>query len=357
MNRVFNFSAGPSTLPMAVLERAQKDLISYGDAGMSVMEMSHRSPMFDDIIKRAEQNMRDLMQIPDNYAVLFLQGGASTQFASVPMNLSKGQTCCYVDSGAFAGKAIAEGKRFADVQVVASSKEDGYTYVPEVPAISPDAAYLHITTNNTIYGTRYNVLPETGDVPLVADMSSDILGREMDVSKFGLIYAGAQKNIAPAGMTLVIIRKDLIGNALGITPTMLDYKTMVDKGSMYNTPPCWPIYICMLTCEWIKSLGGVKAIEAINAEKANLLYDVIDSSSFFTGHAKVDSRSHMNVTFTLPNDELTKTFVAGAAERNLFNIKGHRSVGGIRASIYNAMPIEGVVTLRDYMVEFEKDNK
>lgn len=357
MKRVFNFSAGPSILPLEVLEQAQKDLVCYKDTGMSVMEMSHRTPMFENILANAKDDLRTLMNVPDDYEILFLQGGATMQFAMVPLNIAENASACYVESGSFASKAIAEAKKFCDVNVIASSKEQGYSGIPDIPAVPGDAKYLHITTNNTIYGTQYNSLPDTGGVPLVADMSSNILGKYYDTSKFAIIYAGAQKNIAPAGVTIVIIRKDLLGKAVPATPVMLDYKTMAAKNSMYNTPPCWNIYIASLVFKRLLDMGGVKEMEKINIKKSSIIYEVLDSSDFYMPVAEKKSRSIMNVTFRLANDELTAKFVSGAAEKGLVNIKGHRSVGGIRASMYNAMPLEGAQTLADYMLKFEKDNK
>ncbi len=356
MKRVFNFSAGPSSLPLEVLQEAQKDLVCYKDTGMSVMEMSHRSAMFDKIIKSAKSSLKGLMNIPDNYKVLFLQGGASTQFAMCALNLMQGKTAYYADTGSFANKALKEAERFGDVVVISSSKDDNYSYIPDINDLPNDAAYLHITTNNTIFGTQYNALPETGNIPLIADMSSNILGKYYDTSKFSLIYAGAQKNMAPAGLTIAVIKDDILGRAMEITPTMLNYKTHADKNSMYNTPPCWPIYISSLVFKWVENQGGIKAIEKKNIKKARLVYDVIDNYEIYSGVAKKDSRSIMNVTFTLPSDILTDNFVNEAAEIDLVNVRGHRSVGGIRTNIYNAMPYEGVQKLANFMVDFAKRN-
>jgi len=360
MERVFNFSAGPSTLPLEVLQKAAGELTNYDNTGMSVMEMSHRSKPFQEIMDNAGALLRELMQVPDNYEVLFLQGGASSQFAMVPLNLMNGsKKADYVNTGAWTKKAIAEGKRFGEVRVLASSDDRTFCYIPELdPAgFTKDADYFYIVTNNTIYGTRYSELPDTGNVPLVADMSSNILSQVYDVSRFGVIFAGAQKNIGPAGVTVVIVRKDLIGKAQDITPTMFNYKTHADGGSMFNTPPCYNIYMAKLVFEWLKEKGGVTAMEEINKEKAGLLYDFIDNSSLFAGTAEKKDRSIMNVPFVLPSDELNATFIKEAAENGLVNLKGHRSVGGMRASIYNAMPREGVVALVEFMKQFEQDHK
>lgn len=360
MKRVYNFSPGPSTLPLPVLEKAQKELLNYEGTGMSAMEMSHRSRTFQDIVNSAQELLAELMDIPKNYKILFLQGGATTQFSMVPLNLfSKNKKADYAITGNFAKKAAQEAQRYGEVNVVASSEDKDFSYIPDVDSMkaSPDADYFHITTNNTIYGTRYTKLPDTGDVPLVADMSSNILSEVYDVSKFGLIYAGAQKNIAPAGVTIVIIREDLVGKAMDITPTMLNYKVHVDNNSLYNTPTTFSIYMAKLVFEWLKDLGGVPAIEEINKEKAKILYDCIDNSNLYKGTANPKDRSIMNVTFTLPSEELTAKFIKEAEQNGLVSLKGHRSVGGIRASIYNAMPIEGVKALVEFMKKFELENK
>ncbi len=356
MNRVYNFSAGPSVLPIEVLKRAQNELLCYNDSGMSVMEMSHRSKVYQEIFDKAQSLLKKLMNISDDYEVLFLQGGATTQFAAVPMNLSQGKKCLYIDSGAFAGKAIKEAKRYADVSVIASSKEDNYSYIPVDYEIDKDASYLHITSNNTIFGTSYKELPEAGSVELVADMSSEICGVKRDISKFGLIYAGAQKNLGPAGLTVVIVKKSLLLDPLGITPSMLNYSALAKGNSMVNTPPTYAIYIAMLNFEYMLENGGVAGAQKRNIEKATMIYDLLDSSGFYSPVADKNSRSIMNVTFTLPDDELTNKFIAEAAENGLVNIKGHRSVGGIRASIYNAMPKEGVEKFVQFMSEFERKN-
>jgi len=361
MERVFNFSAGPSMLPLEVLEQAQKDLICYPGAGCSVMEMSHRSKSFEDIIQRAEATLRRIMNIPDSYAVLFLQGGGSTQFSSVPMNLShQGETTNYAVTGQFSKKALEEAERWGNAVTIASSKDKNFSYIPKITPdmLTPDAKYLHICGNNTIFGTTYNTLPETGDVPLVADWSSAILGKEIDITKFALIYAGAQKNMGPAGMTLVVLKRDLLDFEVdAVVPKMLRYKPMVENGSMYNTPPCWAIYVAGLVYEWVERQGGVEEMEKRNKKKSALLYDLIDSSKVFTNPAAEEDRSIMNVTFTLPTQEDTDAFIAMAKGRGLINVKGHRSVGGCRASIYNGMPLEGVEALAKCMKDFEKGER
>ncbi len=360
MSRVYNFSAGPSMLPEEVLKKAAAEMLDYQGSGQSVMEMSHRSKVYDAIIKDAQRLLREVMNIPDNYKVLFLQGGASSQFAAVPMNLmTKSGKADYVLSGQFSTKAYKEAARYGDCKVVASSKEDNFSHIPALDPkeFRPDADYFHICLNNTIYGTVWHQLPDTGDVPLVADISSCILSRPMDVSKFGLLYAGAQKNVAPAGLTIVIVREDLLGHAMDITPTMFNYQVMADNDSMYNTPPCWPIYICKLVLEWIQSIGGLEEMERRNVRKAQLLYDFLDNSSLFQGCAEKDSRSIMNVTFVTGDKDLDAKFVKEAEAAGFVNLKGHRSVGGMRASIYNAMPEEGIQKLVDFMKKFEAENK
>lgn len=359
MKRVFNFSAGPSMLPLSVLEKAASEMVCYGDSGMSVMEMSHRSAFYDEIIKSAEVLLRKIMNIPDNYKVLFLQGGASTQFAAVPLNLMNGSgKADYILSGQFSTKAFKEAQKYGDVVAAASSKEENFSRIPETTRDSfrPDADYVHICFNNTIYGTKYNYIPDTGDIPLVADMSSCIISEPVDVSKFGLIYAGAQKNMAPAGLTVVIVREDLIGKARDITPAMLDYKLMADNGSMYNTPPCYCIYIAKLVYEWIDSMGGLEEMKKRNEKKAALLYDYLDSQDYYIAPVQKESRSMMNVTFVTGDAELDKKFASEAAKAGLQNLKGHRSVGGMRASIYNAMPYEGVEALVAFMKKFAQEN-
>ncbi len=361
MDRVYNFSAGPSMLPLEVLERAAREMTCYPGAGCSVMEMSHRSSSFEDIIERAEASLRRIMNIGDDYAVLFLQGGASLQFSMVPMNLSeRGGTTCYAVTGQFAKKAWQEAKRWGNAVVVASGEGDGFSSIPEItPDMLPkDAEYLHITGNNTIFGTVYNKLPETGGVPLVCDLSSTILGKEFDVNDFALIYAGAQKNMGPAGLTVAIVKRELLEREPDdLVPTMLRYKVHADAGSMYNTPPCYSIYIAGLVFDWVERMGGVQAMEKRNVEKAALLYDYIDSSSLFVGAADKKDRSIMNVTFTLSESGLTPDFLNMARGRGLINLKGHRSVGGCRASIYNAMPREGVEELVKCMRDFERGER
>ena len=359
MNRVYNFSAGPSVLPEEVLKIASNEMLDWHGCGMSVTEMSHRSKWFEEIINTAEADLRDLMNIPSNYKVLFLQGGAYTQFAMVPLNLMKKGKADYVNTGAWSKKAISEARKFGKVNVIASSDDAAFTYIPELDpkTFSRDADYFHITTNNTIYGTRYTEFPETGAVPLVADMSSNILSEVVDVSKFGLIYAGAQKNMGPAGVVAVIIREDLVTEANPEVPTMLQYKIHVDNGSMHNTPPCFSIYVCGLVYKWLKKLGGIPAMQKINEDKAAILYDYLDNSNMFKGTVVKKDRSLMNVPFVTGNKELDARFVKDAEKKGFVNLKGHRSVGGMRASIYNAMPVEGVKALITFMKEFEAENR
>ena len=347
-------------LPLAVLEKARDELVCYGDSGMSVMEMSHRSSDYDAIIKAAEQNLRRLMDIPDNYKVLFLQGGASTQFAAVPLNLmNRNHKADYIVSGQFSGKAFKEAQKYGDAVCAATSAADNFTYVPATTRESfrPDADYVHICFNNTIYGTKFNYIPDTGDIPLVADMSSCILSEPVDVTKFGLIYAGAQKNMAPAGLTVVIVREDLIGNARPDTPAMLDYKLMADNDSMYNTPPCYSIYMAGLVYEWLlNDVGGLENMKAYNEKKCAILYDYLDAQDYYIAPVKKECRSMMNVTFVTGDAELDKKFASEAAKEGLKSLKGHRSVGGMRASIYNAMPIEGVEKLVAFLKKFAAEN-
>ncbi len=358
-NRVYNFSAGPSMLPESVLLRAQAEMLNYNGSGMSVMEMSHRSKVYDDIIKETEALLRRVLEIPDNYKVLFLQGGASLQFASVPMNLMKTGKADYIVTGQFSGKAAKEAKKYGTVNIAADMTEENFKRIPDQAELklSPDADYVHICSNNTIFGTHWSYIPDTNGVPLVADMSSCILSEKIDVSKYALIYAGAQKNMAPAGLTVVIVREDMIGNAFASCPTVMDYKVEADNDSMYNTPSTYPIYVCKLVLEWIESLGGIEELEKINKHKASLLYDFLDESKLFIAHAEKNSRSLMNVTFKTGNDELDAKFVKEAAALGFLSIKGHRSVGGMRASIYNAMPVEGVEKLVAFMRDFEAKNK
>ena len=360
MKRVYNFSAGPSMLPEAVLRRAADEMLDYQGSGQSVMEMSHRSKVYEGIIGSAESLLREVMNIPDNYKVLFLQGGASSQFAMVPMNLmTKSGKADFVLTGQWATKAYKEAARYGEANVVASSKDQTFCYIPELdPAtFTKDADYFHICMNNTIYGTRFTKLPETGDVPLVADISSCILSEPIDVSKFGVLYAGAQKNMGPAGLTVVIIREDLIGHAMDITPTMFNYQTHVDNGSMFNTPPCYSIYISMLVLDWIKNtIGGLEEMKKLNEKKAGILYGYLDNSKMFRGTVVPKDRSLMNVPFVTDSDELNAKFVKEAEAAGFVNLKDHRSVGGMRASIYNAMPIEGVEKLVEFMKKFEEEN-
>ncbi len=360
MKRVYNFSAGPSMLPEEVLKIAAEEMTCYGESGMSVMEMSHRSKDYQAIIDRASELFYELMEIPSNYKVLFLQGGASTQFAMIPLNLySEKRKADFVITGQWSKKAYQEAKHYGNARIVASSDDKTFSYIPKLTKdmFDPDADFVHITLNNTIYGTRYTELPDVGDVPLVADISSCILSEKLDVSKFGLLYAGAQKNIGPAGLTVVIIREDLIGKALDITPVMLNYQTHVDNGSMYNTPPTYAIYICKLVLDWVKKLGGVEAIEKMNVDKAAVLYDFLDSSEMFKGTVVKEDRSLMNVPFITGDEELNAKFIKEASANGFVNLKGHRSVGGMRASIYNAMPKAGVQALVDFMRKFESENK
>jgi phosphoserine aminotransferase len=360
LERIYNYSAGPSMLPLAVLEKAQKEMVNYANSGMSVMEISHRSGLFTEIITQAEQLLRKLMNIPENYKVLFLQGGASQQFAMVPLNLlTKSGKADYINTGSWSKKAIKEAKKYGEISVIASSEDANYSYIPafDPNMIDPEADYIHITTNNTIEGTAYSEIPDTGGIPLVADMSSNILSVEMDVSKFGLIYAGAQKNIGPAGLTVVIIREDLIGNAKDTCPTMLDYKTHSENDSLYNTPPTYGIYMAKLVFEWLDELGGLKEMERINREKAGILYDFLEESSMFSSPVQKESRSIMNIPFISPSDELDAEFVKKAKSAGLETLKGHRSVGGMRASIYNGMPVEGVKALVQFMKEFENEHQ
>ncbi len=360
MARVYNFSAGPSMLPESVLKTAADQMLDYEGSGQSVMEMSHRSKTYQAIIDAAEANLRAVMNIPDNYKVLFLQGGASSQFAMIPLNLMNGShKADFVITGQWANKAYQEASRYGEANVVASSKDKTFSYIPKLDPASftPDADYFHICMNNTIYGTVYHELPQTGNVPLVADISSCILSQPIDVTKFGMLYAGAQKNMAPAGMTVVIIREDLIGKARDITPTMFNYQIHADNGSMYNTPPCYTIYIAKLVLDWIQNeIGGLENMKKINEKKAGILYDFLDNSKLFRGTVVPEDRSLMNVPFVTGNEELDAKFVKESVAAGFVNLKGHRTVGGMRASIYNAMPVEGVEKLVDFMQKFEKAN-
>ncbi len=359
MSRVYNFSAGPAVLPEEVLQEAAAEMLDYQGTGMSVMEMSHRSKAYQKIIDTAEADLRELLHIPDNYKVLFLQGGASTQFAMIPLNLmNKNKKADFIITGQWANKAYKEAARYGAARAVASSADKTYSYIPKTTAddFDKDADFVHICMNNTIYGTKYNELPDTGDVPLIADISSCILSEPVDVSKFGMLYAGAQKNVAPAGVTIVIIREDLLGNAMDITPTMLNYVTHAENGSMFNTPPCYTIYVAGLTFKWIKEMGGLEAMKEHNTKKAKILYDFLDNSKLFKGTVVPEDRSLMNVPFVTGSDELDAKFVAESKKAGFVNLKGHRSVGGMRASIYNAMPIEGVEKLVEFMKKFEEEN-
>ena len=357
MSRVFNFSAGPAMLPQAVLEKAQQEILDWRGSGMSVMEMSHRGKEFMSIATQAETDLRDLMGISDDYAVLFLQGGASSQFAAVPLNLlGNKKTADYINTGAWSKKAIAEAKRYCDVNVAASSEDSKFTTAPAQDSLqlNPDAAYVHYTPNETIGGVEFPYIPNTGSVPLVADMSSTILSRPIDVSRYGVIYAGAQKNIGPAGLTVVIVRKDLMGQPLDSTPTMFNYQVQADNGSMYNTPPTYSWYLAGLVFAWVKEQGGLTKMGEINKRKSDTLYAAIDDSDFYANPVEPASRSWMNVPFTLADSELDAVFLEESKEEGLTTLKGHRSVGGMRASIYNAMPEEGVNTLVAFMAEFER---
>ncbi len=359
MARVYNFAAGPAVLPEEVLREAADEMLDYNGTGMSVMEMSHRSKAFSDIIETAEQDIRDLMNIPDNYRVLFVQGGGSMQFSMIPMNLMKNKVADYIVSGSWSKKAFKEAQIFGDARCIASSEDETFSYVPDVHnlQLSEDADYLYICQNETIYGTVYHELPDPGDKPLVADISSCFLSEPMDVTKYGLMFGGVQKNVGPAGMAIVIIRDDLITDSpLEHTPTLLRYDTYADNNSLYNTPPCYNIYICGKVFKWLKAQGGLEAMRDRNIEKAQILYDYLDESKLFKGTARKEDRSIMNVPFITGSDELDAKFIEGAKDANIANIKGHRSVGGMRASIYNAMPREGVEALVAYMERFESEN-
>ncbi len=359
MSRVYNFSAGPSMLPEAVLKKAADEMLDYQGSGQSVMEMSHRSKVYSSIVAEAEALLREIMNIPDNYKVLFLQGGASSQFAMVPLNLFKNKKADYVITGQWAKKAYQEACKYGECKAVASSEDKTYSYIPKLDKadFTPDADYFYICVNNTIYGTLYHEFPDTGNVPLVGDISSCVLSEPIDVSKFGILLAGAQKNMGPAGVTIVIIREDLIGDAMDITPTMFKYKIHADNGSMYNTPPCYSIYMVKLVLEWIKNeIGGLDKMKELNEKKAKLLYDFLDNSKLFKGTVVPEDRSLMNVPFITGSDELDAKFVKESTEAGFVNLKGHRSVGGMRASIYNAMPYEGVEKLVEFMKKFEEEN-
>ena len=357
--RIYNFSAGPSMMPLPVLEKAAAEMTNYGGSGMSVMEMSHRSKYYDDIINGAQDVLRRVYNIPDNYRILFMQGGATMQFSAVPLNLMVTGKADYAITGNFARNAYKEAKKFGDIHIAATSEADNFTWVPTPDQldIRPDADYSYICANNTIFGTEWHYDPNAGDVPVVADMSSNILSKPVDISKYGIIYAGAQKNMGPAGMAVVIIREDLMGHYRENMPVLLDYQLMADKNSMYNTPPTYSIYMMKLVTEWVEQMGGLEAM-AKNADlRSSMLYDYLDSTDFYKGAAQKASRSRMNVTFRTGNDELDKKFIQESIDAGMTNLKGHRLVGGMRASIYNAMPIEGVEYLIDFMKKFENNNK
>jgi phosphoserine aminotransferase len=357
--RIFNFSAGPAVLPVSVLEQAQSELVSLPGVGMSILEVSHRSKVFEGVLARAEADIRQLANVPSNYRVLFLQGGASLQFAMVPMNLlSAGATADYIVTGAWSAKAVDEAKKIGNVHIAATSKAEQFTRIPRPDeiALSPGAAYVHMTSNNTIYGTEWKALPDVGDTPLVSDTSSDMFSRPIDVGRHALIYAGAQKNMGPAGVTVVIIREDLLARSASSLPVMLSYAVHAENGSMYNTPPVFAIYMLGLVTRWLIGQGGLEATAAVNERKAGALYAEIDRTGFYRGTAEKDSRSLMNVTFRLPSEDLEKRFVKDAETAGLDGLKGHRSVGGIRASIYNAFPEAGIDALVEFMRDFERRN-
>jgi phosphoserine aminotransferase len=356
--KVYNFSAGPAKLPEEVMIKAQEEFLNYRDSGSGLMELSHRGPEFSDVIDRVESNIRELMNISDDYAVCFVQGGASMQFGMIPMNLMlPGGFAEYADTGTWSAKALKEAKQFGEVKVVASSKESNYDRIPVIRHWEPDntASYLHITSNNTVAGTQYHSFP-VSDAPLIVDMFSDIMSRVINMNDFGMIYAGAQKNLGPSGVALVIIRKDLAGRVADTVPTMLQYKTYIEKQSMFNTPPTFAIYILNLVMEWLKAQGGISAIEEINDAKSEALYELIDGTDFYMSPIDPASRSRMNVVFRLPSEDLEAKFLAGAKQIGLVGLKGHRSVGGVRASIYNAMPMKGIESLVDFMNDFESKN-
>ena len=357
--RVYNFSAGPSMLPLSALERAGSEITNYHGSGMSVMEMSHRSKVFLQIFEETQDKLRRLMNVPEGYQILFLQTGASGQFSMIPLNLiGKTGKADYAVTGNFSNLAYKEAQKYGQINLAVSSADRDHSYIPRQDQIKldPEASYFYYCSNNTVYGTEWDYVPETGNVPLVCDMSSDILSMPVDVSKYGIIYAGAQKNMAPSGLTVVLIKKDLAGHELPYTPLMMNYQTMIDKDSMYNTPPCWCIYMLGLMCDWLEQQGGAAGMEKINVKKAQMLYDVLDASKLFTVSAEKGSRSFMNVTFRSPSDEMDAKFVAESVKAGFTNLKGHRSVGGMRASIYNAMPMEGVEKLCDFIQKFEKEN-
>jgi phosphoserine aminotransferase len=356
--RVFNFNPGPATLPLTVLEKAKEELLNYRGDGLSILEMSHRSKTFDTVISNAVTSVKKVMDIDETYSVMFLQGGATAQFAAIPLNLAiHGKPALYINTGSWSKKAIAEAKKLnIEYKVIASSEDTNFNYIPKSFSIDENSSYLHITSNNTIFGTQWQDYPDTGNIPLVADMSSDFYCRRFNINKFGVIYAGAQKNAGPAGITIAIVRNDLLERSHDDIPSLLNYKIYAEQNSLYNTPNCFGIYIVGMVMDWILKQGGIDKVEEVNKKKAEILYNTIDSSEFFKPTANKDSRSIMNVTFRLPNEDLEKKFVAEATEANLVGLKGHRSVGGIRASIYNAMPVSGVETLITFMKDFESQN-
>ena len=357
--RVYNFSAGPSMLPVAVLEKAAKQMLNYEGSGMSVMEMSHRSSSYLDIFEKTKGLLKKVMNVPENYKIVFIQGGATQQFSMVPLNLLKNGKADYAITGAFSKKAAAEAKKYGDIHIVYDGSSNDFKHIPTQDELdlSKDASYLHICANNTIYGTEWKYVPETNGVPIIADMSSNILSKPVDVSKYGMIYAGAQKNMGIAGLGVAIIREDLLQDVAKTTPVLLDYKLMIKNDSMYNTPPAYAIYVLGLVLEWIDSLGGLEVMKERNEKKAKLVYDYLDQSTFYKAHSDKENRSLMNVTFTTPNKDLDAKFVKESIEAGMTNLKGHRSVGGIRASIYNAMEKEGVETLVAFMKKFEEENR
>lgn len=357
--RVFNFSAGPSMLPVPVLEKAAKQMLNYENSGMSVMEMSHRSSSYLDIFEKTKGLLKKVMKVPDDYKIVFIQGGATQQFSMVPLNLLKNGKADYIITGAFSKKAAAEAKKYGEINIAYDGSANNFKHIPtqEELKLDPEASYVHLCANNTIYGTEWKYVPETNGVPVIVDMSSNILSKPIDVSKYGMIYAGAQKNMGIAGLGVAIIKEELLQKVAPTTPVLLDYKLMIDNDSMYNTPPAYAIYVLGLVLEWIDNLGGLEVMQERNIKKANLLYDYLDSSDFYICHSDKDNRSLMNVTFTTPNKDLDAKFVKESIEAGMTNLKGHRSVGGIRASIYNAMPIEGVEKLIAFMKEFEAANK
>jgi phosphoserine aminotransferase len=358
MKRTYNFNAGPAAIPLAVLEKAQSELVDFKGTGMSVMELSHRSKPYEEVHSRAASLLRELMEIPEDYEVLFLQGGASLQFAMIPMNFLKdGSSAHFIMSGVWSEKAQSEAGKLGSTTIIATSKEDRYTYIPESFEDPAEGSYVHLTSNNTIYGTQWKKFPET-KLPLIADMSSDIMSREIDVSRFSLIYAGAQKNLGPSGVTVVIVKKEMLENANEGIPAILKYSTHSKQNSLYNTPPTFAIYMLSLVLEWMQDKGGLKAIEELNKKKASLLYSCIDQSGgFYKGHAEKDSRSAMNVTFTLKDENLTKAFLKESIEKGFSGLGGHRSIGGCRASIYNAVPLEACEALAEFMAEFQKKHE